>query len=198
MDKTVDKTVDKTKVDERLQSPDNLVNRFSRIPNKVSAILPSEPLPLQKIEDNLTIVEKKVGRPTGEPLVPKFVRTIMAIEARTGSNQSSIAKEFGVSQPEVSYCKTGKVATNKTTVEAVVSQVRDAALEKLMRTLHLIDDDKLSGCGAKDLAIIGKNLSGVVNNMRGGSSEQTNNQQVNFVIQQTNPKSEAQYETVQV
>ena len=132
------------KVKERLESPNNLANRFSITPP-------------------VKVVEKRgVGMPHGKKILPTFIKNTMVIMDRGGVKQREIGKEFDVSQGAVSSIATGKTHYDHEQVGRKLGVMRDLALEKLMDTMGLISEDKLIKVDAVGLSKIAQNLANVV------------------------------------
>jgi predicted transcriptional regulator len=164
---------------ERLNSEKNLANRFSR-------------------SDEGRIEERVINRPGKEQglgnLSPEAKNEI-AIRSRLGESQVALANEFGVTQPTVSYIERGKTKTDEEKVESAINQVRDKALERLMHSLGLITDDKLSGCSAKDLSTIASNMSRVVEKTI-PRAEVDN--KINLVIYAPELRQEKSFKTIEI
>lgn len=145
-------------LDARLKSESNLANRFSRPDSSGSTQQPQEEVKVPEV------IEKQIphiGRTTISIPIP--VRTEIAIRARLGERQETLAQEFGTCQENVSNIKNGKIqGVNEAEVSETISKVRDKALDRLMTSLGLLTDDKLSGCSAKDLSVIASNMGRVV------------------------------------
>ena len=133
--------------EERLQSPENLVNRF-RKPEESSSK-----------ETSLTVVP--ISNIRRGPEVPKVVKNTIAILAH-GDKQTDLANEFGVPQPSVSGYKNGKQGADADAIQEAIKPVRERALDRLMASLNLLNDDKLSNSTAKDLSTIAANMGRVV------------------------------------
>ncbi len=131
----------KEQAEERLKNENNLANRFSsgkiiELPRKGK----------REGEGNLTVLE----------------RTEIASRARLGEKQEVLAAEFNTSKMNVSFIERGKTkGIDEEKVEQQVNAVKDKALERLMKSLGLLDDDKLSKCSAKDLSVIASNMGRV-------------------------------------
>ncbi len=131
----------KEQAEERLKNENNLANRFSSgkvidLPRKGK----------KKDEGNLTEIE----------------RNEIAVRARLGESQQVLAEEFDTRPANISHIKLGKTkGIDEEKVEQQVNAVKDKALERLMKSLGLLDDDKLSKCSAKDLSVIASNMGRV-------------------------------------
>jgi hypothetical protein len=172
----------------RLESEKNLANRFSASGFSVVE---------KKLEPQ--IVEKEIKLPgniESRGNLTKEDRTVIAIRSRTGENQKSLAREFGVTQANVGVIERGKTqGIDEEKVNKVINEVKDRALNRLMASLGLLDDDKLSGCSAKDLSIIASNMGRVVEKVSPKTDAPDN---INFIIYSPELKKEKAYEVVEV
>ena len=129
---------------ERLSSENNLANRF---------------------KGGEVVVVERVIPTAGKNKVnlTEEVRTEIATRARAGASRKELAEEFDVTVGEVSLLKAGKIkGIDEAKVSDAIQVVQDRALNRLMASLNLLDDDKLSGCSAKDLSVIASNMGRVV------------------------------------
>lgn len=163
----------------RLDSDNNLANKFGKKENSVS------------------IIEVPILRPGKKgPELTVEQRTEIATRSRLGEETKVLQEEFNTSQAEVSFLKNGKVKSiNENKVEEVISSVRDKALDRLMASLGLLNDDKLSGCSAKDLSVIASNMGRVVEKTM-PKSDQSNN--INLIIFSPELRKEASFEVVEI
>lgn len=163
----------------RLESENNLANRFGNrnAPPQVQEEALKQP---GKDRSNLTVEE----------------RTEIATRARLGENQEELGKEFGVTQENVSQIKNGKVkGVDEDKVNAEIAKVRDKALDRLMTSLGLITDDKLSGCNARDLSTIAANMGRVVEKTM---PKVESNDRVNIIIYSPEIKDERTFKTLEI
>lgn len=162
---------------ERLNSEKNLANRFSS-------------------NRQVTIEEREILRPgKNRENLKEEVRDEIATRARLGEKGTSLAKEFGVTQGEVSAIKTGKVPIDEEKVGKTISEVRDRALDRLMSSLGLLTDDKLSGCSAKDLSVIASNMGRVVEKTFPRSE---GSDKINLIIYAPELRQEKSYNVIEV
>lgn len=123
-------------------------------------------------------------------------RTEIAIEARLGKSQTEIARERSINNLTVHNIAHGKTkGIDEDKVESAINEVKDLALQRLMTSLGLLTDDKLSGCSAKDLSVIASNMGRVVEKVS-PKVEQPDN--INFVIYAPELKQERAFETVEI
>lgn len=122
----------------RLNSPNNLVNHLKTVH----------------------------GRGAGRPNLSEEQRDVVGKLAHS-MPLKEVAETIGVSVPEVSACKSGRIGGRVATPERkaaralFVEETKDSALTKVMEVLGLIDEGKLSDCTAKELSSIAVNMARV-------------------------------------
>jgi hypothetical protein len=171
--------------EKRLNSERNLANKFSRSEDKV-------------LTPEVQVIEKVISLPGKNRInLTKEERTEIAIETRSGSlSQVESARAHGVEVLTVNNIHSGKTkGINEEKVEEVINTVRDRALDRLMASLGLLTDDKLSGCSAKDLSVIASNMGRVVEKTTPKTEVPDN---INFIIYTPELKQERAYETIEV
>lgn len=160
--------------DERLKSTANLANRFSVIE-----------IPIQRR-----------GKKEGSKNLTPSVREEIAVRSRTGESQKSLANEFKTTQANVSNIEIGKTKVDEPKVSSSVQAIQDKALERLMESLGLLDQDKMSGCNAKDLSVISANLAKVIQQTTPKEESKTNGTTV--IIYAPEQRAEHTFKTVQI
>lgn len=173
--------LDPEKARARLESEDNLANRFKK-----------------KEEKPPEIQEVTLHRPGKDrPNLTREERTEIATRAKLGENQQRLADEFGTTQENVSQIKNRKNQKNidEDKVESTITQVRDKALDRLMSSLGLLTDDKLSGCSAKDLSVIAANMGRVVDKTLPKSDSPD---KINLIIFSPELRQEKSFKVVEV
>ncbi len=172
----------------RLESDKNLANRF-----RASGFSVVENKP------EIKLIEKEIKLPGNiekRGNLSKAERTEIAIRSRTGENQLHIAREFGITQANVGVIERGKAkGIDEDKVQRIINNVKDRALDRLMASLGLLDDDKLSGCSAKDLSIIASNMGRVVEKVTPKTEAPDN---INFIIYSPELKQEKAYDVVEI
>lgn len=171
--------LDNAQATQRLSSPNNLANQFS--PRQSSAEIVTKHQPGNH-KDKLSVVE----------------RNIVSFLARSGESQTAVAREFGVTQSAVSHLASPKARTvDRAAIDSKLGEVRDAALDKLMSTLGLLTEDKLSGCKPGELSNIAANMSRVIDKtLPRDSNGQGSN--VSITIYAPEPRKEAGYKVVEL
>lgn len=184
----------------RLNSPNNLANRFGRGPNPVTESQPSleesneGPAPLPN-----AIEIRKQTRP-GNPgyRLPNEVKTTIAILGRAGVPQRELAKQFGTTQGEVSFIERGKSkGVDESIVDKRLASVHSSALDKLTAAVLGITEDKLANTKAGTLSSIARNLASVVEKTAPRQAIDPN-AGPQIIIYAPEIKSEASYKTIEV
>lgn len=215
-------TTDFTKIKERLDSPNNLANRFN-IPVPSSATVEPTVLNWKKTDDyerarvieedqqnsgdiqispefqrdNLTVRSTK-REPYTYKRVPDAVKIIAGTLA-ISEKQHVIAKEFGMSQTEVSYIERRDPRVVNPEVNQKLDQnmlaVKDAAMDRLLKSLGCITDDKLANAKVQTVSAVAANMARVVKDM---SPEARDDNRVQIMIYSPPQKTEDSYQTVNV
>jgi len=183
----------------RLESDKNLANRFR---SSGFSVEEKPRLRVNSLEETVELPKitevpiKLPGNIEKRGNLSRDERNVIAIRARTGETQSSLAREFGITQANVGVIERGKAkGIDEAKVEQVINQVKDRALDRLMASLGLLDDDKLSGCSAKDLSIIASNMGRVVEKVTPKTEAPDN---INFIIYSPELKQEKAYDVVEI
>ena len=141
------------------------------------------------------------GHRRGCPNIPEPVREVIGALGELNSYKS-ISQVFDVSIPAVQQAVSGKVGgrpANKERQDAVIARrlsIEDVALAKLMKSLDLIDDEKMEGCSAKELSQVSSNLAKVSQSMR--ETNTSIGQQTNIVVYSPERRAEDKYNVVDV
>lgn len=186
----------------RLSSEKNLANRFNsgnnsnpvraiNNRNNTGALVPDE-------KPEVIITEKVISLPGKNRInLTKEERTNIAIDARSGANsQTNIARANNLQLLTVNNIASGKTkGIDEERVTRVIGEAKDLALSRLMSSLGLLTDDKLSGCSAKDLSTIASNMGRVVEKIQDKVQAPDN---INFIIYAPELKQERAYDRVEV
>jgi hypothetical protein len=145
----------------------------------------------------VTVIEKEIKIPGRDrAAIPVEERTEIAIRARLGEPQVDIAREKNISQFAVHSIEKGKTkGIDEERVEKTINEVKDRALDRLMTSLGLLSDDKLSGCSAKDLSVIASNMGRVVEKITPKEVQPDN---INFIIYSPELKHEKAYNVIEI
>lgn len=168
--------ITKEQAKERLENPENLANRFN-------------------IEERII---KLPGKKLGSKNLSIEERTDIAIETRLGEKTEIVAQNHEVREITAAKIKSGARDSgeiDEKRVTETISQVRDKALDRLMHSLGLLDNDKLSGCNAKDLSIIAANMGRVVEKT---APKEQQGAQVNVIIYSPELRKEASFEKIEI
>lgn len=166
--------IDKVELERRLSSSRNILNT----------------LPLR---DNTKVVplHKTKCHATAQP-VPQALKVIAGVLAKTEPIKE-VAEALDVSTSVVSRAKNGKEVAKA--VDAVTTRIRDMALDKLMASLGIINDENLASCGAKDASLVARNLAGVVDKLTPREQAGTN---VQLIVYAPKQRSEEHYDTIDI
>jgi transcriptional regulator with XRE-family HTH domain len=176
---------------ERLSSEKNLARKFAKEEIGVGDLRDITP------PTTHTITEKVITLPgKNKPNLTQETRTDIAIRTRLGESQVEIARAAGLNPLTVNNIAQGKTkGIDEEKVERVIGQARDLALERLMSSLGLLTEDKLSGCSAKDLSVIASNMGRVVEKIQ---TKETQPDNINFIIYAPELKQEKSFEVVEI
>jgi predicted transcriptional regulator len=131
-------------------------------------------------------------------------RTGIAIEAAISEfgfdgrkkTQKEIAAEHGITQVAVAKIKNGTGGTvDNSAIEDALEIARNKALDRLMTSLGLITDDKISALNAKDISLFAANMARVVEKTIPDRDRQQN---INLVVYAPELRNEKAYETVEI
>lgn len=184
----------------RLNSEKNLARASflrgnARSENSTGALLPdnsNSTLPTNTVTEKVIPLSGKnrINLTTEE-------RTNIAIESRLGTkSQTEIARANNLRVLTVANIHSGKTkGIDEERVKQVTNNVRDLALERLMASLGLLTDDKLTGCSAKDLSTIASNMGRVVEKIQDKVETPDN---INFIIYSPELKQERAFDVIEV
>ena len=141
----------------RLESPNNLTNKVVRNNSHFE---------LRTLTHG--------GREEGTKNLTEQERLTIASIAQLDKAEN-VAREFGISRQHVENLKFGRVDSRryadkehpelKNKLRIVKDEIKDKALQVLMGSLGLLDDEKMSDLDGKDLSVVASNMSKVVNNL---------------------------------
>lgn len=131
---------------------------------------------------------------------PEFLREVEAGLIIQGEQGKDVAKAFETTPQAVSRYNNGKGLdeNGKIRMEERKGKARDKALDSLMNTLGLLDEDdgkKLKDLGAKDLSIVAGNLSKVVEKMDSKGNIGLHNTLIIYAPQQ---RKESDFEVITI
>lgn len=159
--------VDEEKVLERLNSPDNLVNKLEVRP----------------------MYTNRNGRGNLTPMVQTLAVTLGELDT-----QKAAGEVFGITQQSVSYLKNDGKNVDRSFVKSKVADVHEKALDAMIDSIELLKPKLKDVKKAVELSAIASNLGRVIEKT---SPKEANNQtNVKVVVYAPTQKSEEQYEEV--
>jgi len=153
------------------------------------------------------------GRKEGDNNVPESLRNLLAEEHfLNGRNEAlSLARDFGISDSSVSAYAKGATSTTtynepKPSILNHIRKSRDRAIKRASRSLNgalsAITQEKLDNTDAKDLAVIAKNMSGIIKDLlpedQSSDSNRSNNSGPQFVIFAPQFRKEESFDVIEV
>lgn len=181
-------------INERLNSKNNLVNRFGNNSAKDNS---APKVPHEVIQENpqVTVIPLEQPGNKAKPKLDAVQKNEIAVRSRLGEGQAKLAQEFGISQSAIGEIEQGRTKVNEDLVQAKINEVGDVAMTKLLCALDFITPEKLEKSKATDLSMIASNMSKVVNNVRGKDSDAP---KVIVQIYAPELKSESSFRTISV
>jgi hypothetical protein len=161
----------------RLGHEKNLANRFAK----------------REIQE---LIVPRSGPRANVPNLTEEESTEIAIRSRLGEGYKVLSEEFDISAQQVGKIKraeSGRV--NNAIADEALGKVKDMALDRLMSSLGLLSNDKLSGCSAKELSVIASNMGRVVEKT---TPKQVEDERINLIIYAPQLKREDSYRTIEV
>lgn len=169
----------KEQLERRLNPSNNLLARDSFLETPVDptpiALTPDttgSPVAEREVINPELVVEERKGvgwnggRTPGANGIPDFLRVMIGTQAHL-TTTSNVAEAFGVSPSTVHEAKHGRISGEtvpelKEAVNENVEAVHKLAMERLLKTLGVITDEKLEGLNAKDASTVAANISRVM------------------------------------
>lgn len=206
-------------LEERLNSPRNLANRFKRgklvgddrptfstehqkLPDQLLEKYETEEFKAaQQIED--TIQHREIKRPgNNRPWLSSEERTQIAIEANDNETQTAIALRHGVQVSTVSdivnnarRVPNSERAVDQGQIDRQLDKIREAAIDRLMSGLGQLTDDKISAHTAKDISTICSNMARVVQQT---IPQEKGTQQINLIVYTPELRQEKVFDSVEI
>ena len=152
--------LDKADLERRLKSPRNILN-----------------LPQLQRQRCAIVSMPRNGRAKGATNIPSPIKIMAGVLAKTESAKD-VADALDISKSSVYKASgTNAPAEVKAAVDNTTEKIRDLALDKLMGSLGIINDETLANVSAKDASSIARNLATVANQLsprdRGDASQAT-------------------------
>jgi len=199
---------------QRLDSENNLINSTAEANPSDVCVAPSEVeeelLSASEDSSSSTKIVKWGGSSTKERIHYKLSEEQRVTIGSLGRvfPTKDVAELTGVSQDAVRDLRNGKKgssgydanlneAINKATL-AKKQTIQDIAMEKLLKTLGFISEDKLEKGSAKDLSSVAANLSKVHSNLEPKVATSDGSPRVQVILFQPKPLSESHFEVVDV
>lgn len=141
------------------------------------------------------------GRRPGDKNLPEFLKPIVGTAANLQKSED-VAEAFNISKSQVDQFKEGnryfRTPDNelKNQIDKSLGTVQEMAIHRLMKALNILDDKINDEVKATDLSTISKDMSGIVERIRGRSS--TNIANAQFIIYAPRQKSLDAYEVIEV
>lgn len=180
-------------------------------PNDSFPEYPLQPLIEEKTLEGTVegkIVQIQRGRGKGNNEVPESLRALLGITSVAEGRRDAldIARELGISPASVSAYANGATSTTtynrpdgllKEKVDIVRTDIIKKAQTRLSTSLDNITEDKLSEASLKELAIVGKSLSGIIKDLEPDKANDNGNAP-QVVIYAPQVKQENYYETLEL
>ena len=140
--------LDKADLERRLKSPRNILN-----------------LPQLQRQRCAIVSMPRNGRAKGATNIPSPIKIMAGVLAKTESAKD-VADALDISKSSVYKASgTNAPAEVKAAVDNTTEKIRDLALDKLMGSLGIINDETLANVSAKDASSIARNLATVANQL---------------------------------
>ena len=168
--------------------------------HELNRTLPSD-VDIKKVDGKVIELEHP-GRKDGDKNVPDALRKIIGEHQHqaTRTDALELASKFGISPSSVSAYANGSTSTstydkqpNKSFIDDGKSRIQKRARKILFQSLHHITPEKLADEKPIALAMIAKQMSGIVKEME-PESDAVNRPLAQFVIMCPSVKSENDYE----
>jgi len=204
--------IDNKLVTTRVEDEENLVNLVLNIASKKPILSPDiEPeaiTPEVVAEDEFPtkalqgiVKPLHAGRNIGGKEVPIELKHAAGLLAQTDTIKN-VAEVLGLNTNTVAQAKHGRSTYGKeneelkSRLEADLNKVRDKALDRLLTSLDLLDDEKIGKATAKDISVISSNMAKVI----GGTlpKEAATNIQAQLIVYAPTQVTEQKFEVVEI
>jgi hypothetical protein len=138
---------------------------------------------------SLLYLPRTAGQRITRANLSREAKVNIAVRAKLGEDQATIARDYNTVPEAVSRIKHGATSVDTVEVEKKLTGIQDTALLKLMSSLNLITDDKLKKLSAKELSSFAANMSRVVKDTL---PEQDKNQAVSIHLYAPEIRQESQ------
>lgn len=181
--------ITKEQADKRLASENNVANLLNTKDQKLT-IIP---------------IKKGGGRRDGDTNLSNEERILIGLCGHNDTLKNTAAT-FNISESTVTNCKNGRTDRAglertyrpelKNQIDSKLHEARDLALDKLMASMNLLDDDKLKEVSAKDLSLISSNMSRVYQNTY--AKDAAEGAKINIIVYSPELKQTSDYKTIEV
>jgi len=165
----------------RLESGRNLLN-----------FLPKSNCTVVQLHNNHSVAPSN-GRGIATAISPGL-QVIAGVLAKT-EKVSVVARALEINESSVRNAAHSKDPEVSSAIERTTEKIRDLALNKLMASLGIVNDETLSQCGAKDASTVARNLAGVVEKL---SPKDVMGSNVTLVVYAPQLRNEKHYDTIEV
>ena len=193
---------------DRLEQEDNLVNLILSISNPSRSIPVSDPISEAEAEPDEPETEAKAevkqhhsGRRINSKNHSIEMFHAAGLLAQTDTIKN-VADALGMDKNSVAQNKHGRTAHGKENpelkdrLERDLGHVRDKAMDRLLMSLDLLDDDKIGKASAKDISSISSNMAKV---MQSTLPKDSNNRlQAQLIVYAPSFVNRAEYEVIEV
>ena len=132
---------------------------------------------------------KQAPKKTLDPVT----RTVAAILANSGDKKSAIASQFNINQSQITSAQNSSKIKDR--VSSGTERVRELALDRTMKALGLMTDDKFADANLRELSAVARDMSRVVEST---TEKVVNDSRLQIIIQAPAQKTEDHYKTIDV
>lgn len=185
-------------------SEDDFTKELINSGHKSPALNSDNPNP---INPNSIKIKIERGRKEGDVNVPDSLRKIIGETSQIEGRQDAIAlaKQFGISPSSVSAYANGSKSTdsydkqpNLDHINGAKDRISKRARKKLMMALSYITPEKLEDAKVRDVAVIARNMAGIIKDMEPDVPTETGNKSPTFVIYNPTVNKETAYDVISV
>lgn len=148
-----------------------------------------------RLNSPANVLHKLKGAGRGGPSIPPAIEEISAGLVIEGEKRKEIAKVFDISTASVGNAFNGKgnlTEGSKNRIAERRASAHDQALEKLIDTLGLINQEKLEECNAVSLSMVASNMTKVIEKLEGRNSNSNNV----LIVYAPRQKEEREFKTI--
>jgi hypothetical protein len=211
--------IDKDTADARINDEDNLVNLVLNIASSRSSFIapsvsntpdidiPAPDVPPNTLPDTLSNIPTGVvkphhpGRTLGSLEVPMEFRVAAGLLANFDSVRH-VGAALGLDKVTVNSARNGQTSHGqdspelKSKLDEALGTVRDKAMDRLLSSLNLLDDEKIKKASAKDISAISANMSKVMSSTLPKDTGSVVNAQL--IVYAPTQVNESHFDTVEI